>query len=385
MEQKRRLAVVYIITKLELGGAQKVCLNLFNGVYNTSNFDTILISGTTGQLVHEVKNNPRALLLSDLHREVSGFGLLRELKAFYALIKTLRKLKKQYADIIVHTHSTKAGIYGRWAAWYTGIHARIHTIHGYGFHSYQRWLDWSIILLLEWITSLITTHFVSVSSYDIEIGLRFFPWFAKKHSLIRAAVDTISYQSVRKTTFDLTTSTFIFGTIACFKPQKNLFDLLKAFLVTHQRMPHARLEIIGDGVLRNDIEKWIREHHLSSAITLHGWQEQVATHMQRWHAFVLSSLWEGLPCAIIEARLHKLPVICFDTGGIRDVITHGENGFLCAQKDWLQLATYMQNLTQNKHFHQKISLHNENLQSYATHIMVKQHIKLYTSQTKNYF
>ena len=54
--------------------------------------------------------------------------------------------------------------------------------------------------------------------------------------------------------------------------------------------------------------------------------------MMTWHAFVLSSLWEGLPCAIIEARLLKLPVLSYNTGGIHDVIINGENGFLYKQR-----------------------------------------------------
>ena len=59
--------------------------------------------------------------------------------------------------------------------------------------------------------------------------------------------------------------------------------------------------------------------------------------MLNWHAFVLSSLWEGLPCAIVEARLLKLPVLSYNTGGIRDVIQHGKNGYLYHQKDWQKL------------------------------------------------
>lgn len=377
MTQKKETAVVYIITKLELGGAQKVCLRLFHSVYDEGDFDTILISGTDGKLMNEVANNTRARLLPSLQREVSGFGLLQELKAFYTLVRTLKTIKKQYAHVIVHTHSTKAGIYGRWAAWCAGIHKRIHTIHGYGFHSYQHWIPWIIIFSLEWITSLITTHFICVSSYDALVGLRSFPWFDKKYSMIRAATDTTQFIPAQKTTLDASANFFIFGTVACFKPQKNIFDLLKAFLIVHQQHPHTRLEIIGDGILRKDIENWIQTHRLTDVITLHGWQENVSMHMQRWHAFTLSSLWEGLPCAVIEARLHKLPVLSYDTGGIKDVITHGVNGFLCAQKDWLQLAHHMIEITQNTLLYEKMRNHSDMLQAYTPESMVQEHIKLY--------
>ena len=52
------------------------------------------------------------------------------------------------------------------------------------------------------------------------------------------------------------------------------------------------------------------------------------------NAFILTSLWEGLPCAVIEARLQKLPVLAYDTGGIHDVIFNGSNGFLYTPKEW---------------------------------------------------
>ena len=101
----------------------------------------------------------------------------------------MKKLKKQHPHLIVHTHSTKAGIIGRWAAFFAGIKKRIHTIHGYGFHAHQNKILWVSIYLIEFITSLITTHYVCVSSEDVKTGIKLFPHFSGKHSIIRAAVD----------------------------------------------------------------------------------------------------------------------------------------------------------------------------------------------------
>ena len=97
--------------------------------------------------------------------------------------------------------------------------------------------------------------------------------------------------------FPIDQQPFIFGTVACFKRQKNIIDLFKAFRLVRQKKPNAVLEVIGDGVLRPELEAWITQNALNDAIILHGWQNNVANHMIRWHAFVLSSLWEGLPCA----------------------------------------------------------------------------------------
>lgn len=384
--------IIYIITKLELGGAQKVCLSLFE-----SNEHATLITGTDGPLVARVANKPNAILIKELTREVSFFGFLNELRCFLKLVSVLWKLKKKYPHAVVHTHSTKAGLLGRWAAAFTGIRTRIHTIHGYAFHAHQNKIAWLLIYIPELITSFITSHFICVSSADVKTGIRLFPWFANKHSIIRAAVECpsfipaktmSSFSSIRPACPAKLTELegpdkrkregpFIFGTIACFKPQKNLFDLLYAFEYTYKQNPQVRLEIIGDGHMRPALEQWIFEHKLNKVITLHGWQDHVALIMMHWHVFCLTSLWEGLPCAIIEARLQKLPVISYDTGGIHDVITHGANGFLYPQKEWKAVAQGMLELSKNQQLHEQLGKYQDRLDDFKISAMVEEHKKLY--------
>lgn len=375
MKHNDAIPVVYIVTKLELGGAQKVCLSLFNGLAQQGN-NSFLISGNQGPLVSHVAHNPHAILLSSMQREISFKNIYHELRTFWTLIKQLRTLKKSYPGLIVHTHSTKAGIMGRWAAFYAGIKKRIHTVHGFGFHQHQSRIAWSLIFVCEWITSFITSHYVCVSNADIATGKRLLPFFANNHSLIRAAVDWQQFKPAERTT--LTSNThFVFGTVSCFKKQKNLLDLFNAFAAVHTQVPHAKLEVIGDGSLRPELEAWIADHHLQETIILHGWQEQVAPFMLTWHAFVLSSLWEGLPCAVVEARLLQLPVISYDTGGIHEVITSGKNGVLCSPGNWQQLAQAMLSISTNKNLYNKFYLHQDDLTNFNDQVMINQHITLY--------
>jgi glycosyltransferase involved in cell wall biosynthesis len=378
---QKKSPVVYIITKLELGGAQKVCLSLF---HNLPERETFLISGTEGILAADLKNNPHAHLLPTFTREIGFKQILQEFKNFFELIKKLRVLKKEHPSLIVHTHSTKAGIIGRWAAFFAGIKKRVHTIHGFAFHEHQNRLAWLAIYLIELVTSFITTHFICVSTTDITVGKKLFPQFSKKHSLIRAAVawDTFFIPATQATPFP-TQAPFIFGTIACFKPQKNLFDLLRAFAKVYTSNSQVRLEIIGDGQQRPAIEAWITEHRLNGIITLHGWQQAVAPSMLNWHAFVLSSLWEGLPCAIIEARLLRLPVISYNTGGITDVIYHAKNGFIIPQKNWPALAEAMLTLSQDQISYAAMQQYPDKLDSFHHDTMLKEHAVLYQNLENN--
>jgi len=379
MKKKKGAPVVYIITKLELGGAQKVCLSLFNGLRD-NNITSYLITGNDGILTKEIANQKNVFLLPSLQREITLKSLYQEVKSLFSMIRLLRKLKKKHPNLIVHTHSSKAGILGRWAAFFAHIKKRIHTIHNYGFHDHQKALAWLATYLPELLTSYITTHYICVSSENVKTGLRLLPHFARRHTIIRAAVDWKTFYTPARTaqTFPAKKDTpFIFGSVACFKPPKNIFDLLNAFAYAYTKNSRIRLEIIGDGTLRPKIERWIAQHKLDHIITLHGWQDKVAPIMLDWHAFVLSSLWEGLPCAIVEARLLKLPVLSYKTGGIPDVITHEANGLLFDQQDWHALAQGMLRLAECPKTHYKLQHHKDNLIDFNDSHMIQEHIALY--------
>ncbi len=406
MKKKAYTPVVYIITKLELGGAQKVCLSLFHELQK-KNHPTWLISGTQGTLAQSVKDNPNVILIPSLVRECSWRTIGSEIKTFFTLIKELKKLKTIHPTLIVHTHSTKAGYLGRWAGLFAGIKERIHTVHGFGFHPYQSRLGYFVAWFLEYLTSYITTQYVCVSREDIRIGKRLLHNFSKKSSLIRAAIEdhkfypsTIfkesssteqsstllseaSWHRDKGDVLQLSDTTFIFGAVSCFKKQKNLFDLLHAFEIVHAQHPHTRLELIGDGVGRPDIEQWIKHKNLAHSVTLHGWVDDVAGIMRTWHTFVMSSLWEGLPCAAVEARFLTLPVLAYNVGGIKDLIISGQNGFLYEPQNKQQLAQGMMNLVTDKDLYKKLKLYPEDLSSFTLPAMILDHSFLYQNLEKN--
>lgn len=375
MKQYKQFDIVYIITSLELGGAQKVCLSLFKNIAS-STVTTHLITGTSGILEKNIKN------FSNIHRlpyflpQLSLRTIINDIRSFYAMVRILRSIKQKKTTVIVHTHSSKAGIIGRWAAFFAGIKIRVHTIHGYAIHSHMRLLPWIFFYLVEFFSSFITTHYICVSSEDVRMGIQLFPYFKQKYSIIRAAVDQTQFIGATKITS--TKKTFIFGTIACFKPQKNLIDLLIAFKRVIAAHPETSLEIIGDGILRPTIEAWIAQNNLQDHIILLGWQENVVTYMNHWDCFVLTSLWEGLPCAIVEARLLKLPVICYNTGGIKDIILHEQNGILVSQKDIDSMATAMITIVLDSQLRMRLATYTDDLSSFYESTMIKNHYDVYS-------
>ncbi len=370
--------IVHIITKLEMGGAQKVCLALKEAL-ELKGLSTGLITGTEGELVPRAHSSPTTILMDELTREVSAGRFFGEIVCFCKLVRILRALKRHHPDLIVHTHSTKAGLIGRWAAVCAGIKKRVHTIHGYGFHNHQNFLVHFVIYTLELVTSFITTHYVCVSTLDARRGLRIFPRFARKHSIIRAAVSCQHFQAsgMDARTVPQNGAPFVFGTCGCLRKGKNHIELFKAFERVHRAHPATRLEILGDGILRAEYERWIADHGLGNAIVLSGWHHDVVPIMKLWHAFVFSSLWEGMPCSIVEARLLRLPVITYQTGGVADVIVHGCNGFIHPQHDWEGLAESMNMLLHNATLYERLANHPDDLSAFSVPVMAERHVELY--------
>lgn len=376
--------IIYILTKLELGGAQKVCLALFDGVA-TQEMTTALITGAEGTLIPAVKDKKNVTLIGSLLRQAKLSSIRQDLACLKELIRLLGSAKKSHPDLIVHTHSTKAGVLGRIAAWCVSVKV-VHTIHGYGFHEQQPKITWLAIYAIELLLSACTTHYLCVSRADAKTGMRLFPGFTKKHTIIRAAVDQRLFKRPieQAISFPQDSQPFIFGTISCFKPQKNLKDLIRAFAVVHAQQPHARLEIIGDGEQRVELEKLIHAYKLDDVVTLHGWQQDVQAYSKRWHTFVLSSLWEGLPCAIIEARLLHIPVVCYDTGGINEVVLHGKNGFLIERGNWQLLADHMMQLVTSPELYRRFQTYVDDVADFDIPAMIQEHTTLYRSLIKSH-
>ena len=381
-DYKKKANVLYIITKLELGGAQKVCLSLLKGIKKNGGFAG-LVSGDQGALVKEVKHLDSVFLLKDFKREIGIKNLFKDIKLFFQLIKIIRNVKKKYPDLVVHTHSTKAGILGRWAAFFAGIKKRIHTVHGFGFHEHQNKISWLFIYSMEFFTAFVTTHYVCVSKYDADRGSKLLPFFKKRNSIIRAAVEYDKFFIPAKRIESFDDSKFIIGTVSCFKPQKNLIDLLRAFKKVINDLPEKKdkliLQIIGDGVLRKELQNWVVKNNLQNNVEFLGWQNNVSTWIKTWNLFVMSSLWEGLPCAVIEARLSRLPVVAYRISGIPEVIINNKNGFLVEPGDWEMLAEKIEFFILNQNDYLKISNHNDFLLDFHENSMIKNHISLYQS------
>ena len=183
------LKVCYIITKLELGGAQKFTLYTTENL-DKENFSTFLITGRGGMLEDEAAEKIKLYSLSNLVREISP---LKDLKALFNIMQVLRIERPD----IVHTHSSKAGILGRLAAKLMGIKTIIHTIHGYSFNDTQSWYKKNLYVFLERFCSFFSDKLIVETQEDLNKGVVYKIAKKEKFTIISSGIDVQYYKSYK--------------------------------------------------------------------------------------------------------------------------------------------------------------------------------------------
>ena len=332
--------VCHVITKLELGGAQEVAMRVVSNL-DRRRFRPVLIAGDGGLLTGEAAalEGVEVRLLPSLLRELRP---LQDLRALWDLVATFRRLRPK----IVHTHSSKAGILGRLAAWLAGVPCILHTIHGYGVTPAQPfWLQRGVIAL-EWVVGRVTTHWIAVSQADRRQGIEWGLFTASKVSVVRPGIDPAAFAGRIDVTerdrlramLGVGPDQLLVGTVSCLKPQKAPEDFIRVAALVCQRVPAAKCVLVGDGAMRPQIEAMLEAEGLRERVTLLGWRRDVASLLKAFDVFVLTSRWEGLPCAILEARASRIPIVATRVGGAAEAIVEGIQGTLCPVGDVRAMA-----------------------------------------------
>lgn len=324
------IRILYIITKLELGGAQKNVLDILNRL-DEQEFEAHLIA-SGGPLSADARRAcSRTRIVRYLRRALDPFF---DLVAFFCLARYMRRHKIQ----IVHTHSSKAGILGRWAAAWAGVPVIIHTVHGWGFHDYVKSFFNDLYIFLERKTARFTHALIAVTQYDIHKGLEHGIGEPGQYVLIRCGTDAPVlknadvYRSKRRQ-LGLAQDDLVAVMVACFKPQKNPLDFVLAAARIVESCPRAKFLLIGDGVLRTRLEREIENRGLQESVFILGWRRDVEDILPVADVLVQTSLWEGLPLAILEAMRFARPVVAYDVCGLNEAVSDGVSGFLVPAKD----------------------------------------------------
>jgi glycosyltransferase involved in cell wall biosynthesis len=354
-----RLKVAHVVTRLDLGGAQQNTLYTWAHL-DRARFDPLLVCGAGGlldaeaQAAAEKEGGPRLLIMDSLVREVDP---ARDLLAFLQLVKIFLAEKPS----VVHTHSSKAGILGRVAARLAGVPVVIHTFHGFGFHDYQRPFVKGFYAFLERVCALFASALVFVSKANEDYARRHRIGDAARYHLIRSGVRLGDYpakvadKGKRKAELGFGMHKPLVISVGNLKPQKNPADFVALAERVCAKRPDTEFLFIGDGPLRQRLEFQLVAKGLSGRVRLAGWRRDTAELLALGDIFVLTSLWEGLPRALVEALRSGLPAVCYATDGVTDLLKDGVNGFVVPPRNVTALSEKVLTLLEDAKLRQALS------------------------------
>ncbi|RMG58025.1 MAG: glycosyltransferase family 1 protein [Deltaproteobacteria bacterium] len=374
--------VVHIITKLELGGAQENtlinCEKLDRGRY-----EVFLVSGDGGILNGRAEESlgERFIIVPSLVREINP---LRDFQALLSLTALLRRIKGEFPGqpLIVHTHSSKAGILGRIAARLAGCHIIIHTVHGFGFTPLQSFLTRRFFIFLEKFVSRFTDAFVLVSEANGREGIDLGIFDGEKTVLIRSGFDVERFASGEKARgreiIGCDDGRYTVGMVACFKPQKNPLDFVRMAGFLREKGYDFQYVLVGDGELRPAIAAEIVRLGLGDSFHLTGWVEEVEHVMAAFDVLVLTSLWEGLPRVIPQALALGIPVVVTNVDGNPEVVEEGKTGYVVPPRNPQKAAEAVERVYRGEIDREALLRARERVRrEFSQEMMVERHERLY--------
>lgn len=138
--------------------------------------------------------------------------------------------------------------------------------------------------------------------------------------------------------FYLPTHAPVVGNVAALVPQKGHHHLIEAAALVIREVPDARFIIVGDGELRESLERQIRDKHLERHIFLAGFRADARELTKGFDIFALSSIVEGMCAALIDAMAASKPAVATDAGAVSEVMVDGQTGFLVPPRDHAEMA-----------------------------------------------
>jgi len=390
-----KIKVFHIITRFDKGGSAENTFLTVMGL-DKERYDVILIRGLSlesNMTVHEyesIKNNLgelgreriRIITLPELVRRIYPYY---DLKAFFILIRIFRRERPH----IVHTHTSKTGILGRWAAFLAGVPVIIHTPHGHIFWGYFGRLKTRVYILLEKISALITDRLVMLTEQEKRdhLGVHVAP--EEKFTVVHSGVDLGRFKKVivdpseMKRKLGIPEDSLVVGTAGRLTPVKGP----EYFIQAAEEITAVRQDIwfvfLGDGELRDQLEAMVEQLGLKENVKFLGWRQDVADVMSVFDIFVLPSLNEGMGRVLIEAMVLGKPIVASNIGGIPDLVIDGENGFLFPVGDVGALADGINRLIQSPGMRKKMGECGKNRAGdYSANAMMQKIDRLYVELLK---
>ncbi|HTF02594.1 MAG TPA: glycosyltransferase [Bacteroidia bacterium] len=351
--------VLRIINRFNLGGPTYNVSYLSK--YLAPEYETLLIGGekdeseaSSDHIVRSLGLEPR--IIGGMKRSINP---LNDYKAY----QEIRKIIREFKPDIVHTHASKAGALGRFAAIKEKVPVIVHTFHGHVFHSYFGKIKTTVFKQIERYLAKRTHAIVAISNQQKkELTIDHRICMPDKVHVIPLGFDLDRFRTNReekrkafREQWNIGQDEIVISIIGRLVPVKNHAMFLESFAQVLKQSQHpVRALIVGDGESRSGIEEKARELGIPfssqagpAPLIFTSWIKDVDTVLAATDIVALTSWNEGTPVSLIEAHAASCPVVSTLAGGVEDIVEHETTGFLCRPGDDSTFAKYLLKLTED--------------------------------------
>lgn len=349
--------VLIVVPSLVQGGGQKFVMDLAKGIDRTK-FQVRV-------LVYYKKSGS----VFDKFAEENGIDTVyldKKVGLDFKFFKQVEKAVKDYNPDIIHSNLDSM-LY--LFPVYNKKQVKLHTIHTLaeketvGLQAVVRFLAYKIFKVTPvGISDTVADSIVKRHNIKKEmIPVVYNGVDCKRYDLPKGKTDSVNLVSVGNI-YDVKNYSFL---VDCF------FDICN-------KKEDVRLTIVGDGVLRNELENQISSLGLTNKVTITGVVSDVENYLAKADIYVASSIFEGLPISMLEAMAAGLPIISTDVGGVSDIVKNGKNGILVESGDKEGYTAALSELISDEEKRMKMSECSKELSvNYDIKIMVEGYERIY--------
>lgn len=319
--------ILYLIVTLPVGGAEEHLLSLVRNL-DRNRFDpSVCCIGRSGPIGRELETGgTRVVELGKL--EKGGFD--------GKIVPLLQEMLRNGRTSLLHSHLYHANMYGRLAAFREGVHA-VCSIHNTYVHPkpHRRVINW-------WLARRTPVIIAGSEAIKNDI-LRYDGVPSGKVRVIPYGVDVEKFaiplsRREARNKLGLPLDRFLAGTVGRLEEQKGQSYLVEAAARLRREGMPLSLLLIGSGREEERLRGLVAREGIEEDVLFLGTRRDLPDLFRAMDVFVLSSLWEGLPLALLSAMASGVPVVATRVGGIPEVVRDGVNGYLVPPADPSALA-----------------------------------------------
>lgn len=332
--------VFHLITRLLKGGAEAKTIETVLGL-DDYEFTVGYGAEFDPDQVSRLESNS---VETHCFRTIRHYNPVMALPAVFAVARYLSQAEFD----IVHTHSTEAGIIGRFAASLVGVPAVVHTVHGVPFAEDRNTLLNRFVRHCERAAARRTDRIVTNADAITEEYLQLGIGRPEQYTTVYSGIDIEQFRDASPAE-DIDGSGVRILMVSRLADGKGFYDLFDAL---EQVEEEVSVYLVGDGPLFEELAATITERDLP--VSMLGYRADIASIMAACDIFVLPSYREGTPRVITEAMASGLPVVSTDIAGIPEQIVDGENGVLVRPGDVEALTDCLEQLVRSAELREEL-------------------------------